>query len=607
MTWNDLVEEAKNDLASASSAGADEQTFGLSSHVKGPEQKALRDKYWKSALAGRIGSYLPGMLVGEGEAALGVNAAKRLAPGALESLLNIGRKGIQYSPQSLLTKGAERLVNMIPRLAEKQGEKILPGMLRAGVRAGITAPAVGQANALIRSGVSKIPGETGEIESGPSLENAGWQSLAGFGTGPLAHLLKKAAPAVYQHPALLNPDNLDKSKEAADEMMNRGVWGGLNSTFKPYATGLKQVLEDVKDQLIPKAQQHEQNKAWTIHQSMQGIPGYPRNAAPPRGLVPVRRLQDSGENIIRESLASGAGEDAATREAFGKATTNLNPDQYGLTTIGDLDNNAKLINTDIKKDFSTSDKSKGFGALDGSLSAKKNRLLDLKSAHDDAMERSLGEHLNPDELKQLADAKGTYGQGRNLEDNIKNFESGEAGHSPNWGHAHTPERFSSKVANKTIMSPSSRTGLGVLLNMFSGEGGGAMAGRLADLKERRGLNNHAATQDKSVDDYLNQYQRGPSQPPKPSESSDNDFMQDMPAAPNNSAGEDQIDPEARAASAAKLKMPDHLVEAAHNPNTRDPKALKWAEDFDKKQKAKTAGPQSLPDDTENEFLQDIPK
>ncbi len=389
----------------------------------------------------------------------------------------------------------EKLRLKIFGLAAKEGEKILPEMARASGRGGISALIAGTGNSAGRKGVEKaVPGESGDLENGPNTTDAGWQTAAGMALGPIAHLLMQAAPAIYNHPALLDPNNLDKSKEAAGKMMNKGIWGSLKSTFKPYAKDLMQVLDDVKngpngnDGLLAKAITHEQNQADAAHAAAQAIPGYPRNAPRPRGTTPVSDIEKVRDSRVRDSFGNSEGEDAATIKSFKKATEGLRPDQYGLTTIGDLDRNAKLINTDIKNGFSRADKGKGFGELDGTLSAKKNRLLDLKQAHGDVLDSALDANLSGSDTEALAEARKSYGEGRNLQDNIREFERADAGSGPDWGHAHTKERLGSKLVNKTIGTAPARTGLGVLLNQFSGEGAGSMAGRIADIRQRGNLN-----------------------------------------------------------------------------------------------------------------------
>src|SRR4051812_14425275 len=107
MNYDDL----KNQALAAISGGADEQTFGASSHVGAESQKGLRDKYPKSAMTGRVLSYLPALLSGTGEERLLVRGAEH-APGLL-------RKMLAHTPQELINKGADRLAKSVPVLAEK--------------------------------------------------------------------------------------------------------------------------------------------------------------------------------------------------------------------------------------------------------------------------------------------------------------------------------------------------------------------------------------------------------------------------------------------------------------------------------------------------------
>ncbi len=446
-------------------AGADEQSFGATGKIPGYAERRKRQEEEHPILSpvGRAASYLvpfnpvgeAGSLVMRGGQAIG--------------------KALPY---------AERLAQAA-KLALENYPKAASALIPA-VKGAVAAPIYGTTNALARKAVQQIPGDNVEKEkslkqiAGDIPSEAKW----GGGFGMLGKILQAGAPGVYEHPALVNPNNLEQTTENAKEMMNQGLWGSLKGTFKPEAERLKGVLEGAKQELIPKAIQNEQRQAQLAHEAAQAIPGYPRSAKPPRGAVPVSDVRKILQNKVRDALGNSTGEDAAALESGNKAIQNLSPDEYGFTTIGDLNRNAKLINTDIKNSFSGTDKGKGFGDLDGTLSAKKNRLMDLKQAHGDVMDQALDQNLEMQDLAKLEGAKESYGKGRNLEDTIHNFERGEAGGNPDFGHAHTKERFASKLFNKSIGTAPIRTGIGVIMNKSSPEKMGGLSGLMTQLHGR---------------------------------------------------------------------------------------------------------------------------
>jgi hypothetical protein len=471
MTLDELKEQALAGL----SAGADEQSFGLSSRVKTAEQKALRDKYPKTAVVGRVASYIPGLMGGTGEERLLVRGAEA-APGVLQKLLS-------KLPQNMLNQGSEKLARALPGLSEHAGEHVLKTLGKASVRSGIVAGTTGAANATARKALAELPGNTGgdrEKDYGEIISDLPEQIGSGVALGPLGHLLQKSAPAVYAHPALLNRNNVKGSEELANELLKEGHFGSLGGTFKPLAQRLKDNIDVVRDRLIPNAIHNEQMGVDAANEAARAIPGFPRSAPKVRGQTPVEDLEQFGRNRVRDSMANTSAEDEALMSSFNKAKYNLRPDPYGFTTLGDVDRNAKLINTEARNTFSSADKGKQMGDLDGALSAKKARLDALKQAHTDMLEQGIDAHGNPGDLETYEQAKETYGKGARLEGNIREYERSDIGASPHFGHS-----WINSLLNHTVKAPAARTGLGVLLDRSSPETLGKLGGRGMDLRQRR--------------------------------------------------------------------------------------------------------------------------
>lgn len=495
MNYDDL----KNEALSALSGGMDEQTFGTSSHVGGQGQKELRDKYPKSAMVGRVASYLPAMLAGTGEERMAVRGAEH-APGLLRKLL-------AHAPQEVLNKGADRMARSVPVLAEKAGENTAAWLAKASARGAMTAATAGTGNALARKAVeSAVPGETGEKEKPISdlPQDAAWQAGMGAVIGPLARILQKAAPAIYAHPALRSAGNVEGSGEMANDMLKQGLYGTAKGTFKPYAQGLMDKIGVVRDKLIPNAATNERADTEFVN-------AIPRPYGKTRGQVDLSDFRDMGKVAARKMQGAGDSARASLLNEFDHSAAGMNVDEFGNTTIGDLNRSAKEVNTRVSKKFSPSDRGKAMGDLDGPLSAEKDRLMALKDAHNDLIDQNIDRFgntaeqntaLNPadtqSDIEKLDSAREQYGEGKQLSQNLLEHERGEISSDP-----HVHRGVGHAVLNSTIKALPVRTGLGVLLDRISPELAGNVGGRAADYRQRKRGNQPA---EQSPSSLLEHYQ-----------------------------------------------------------------------------------------------------
>lgn len=511
MTADELLEA----IEAAGSAGADEQTFGLSSHIAGPEQSKIRNKHPLASILGRVGSYVPGMFAGTGE--------ERLLARGGEGLL---QKILANTPQEILNRAVSKGANVVPLLREAKvagdvatspvASAITTG-LKASGRGAVSAAGAGTANALARSATSQLPGDTGEQEK-PLSElpsDALHQAEGGALAGPFFRMLQEAAPSVYRHGALTSPRDVENSKEFADQMLKEGRWGTLKDTFKPYAEQLKDAINVARDKLIPNAMQNEREQTEFVN-------AIPRPYGPTRGQVDVDSFLQRGKNAARDLQGAGdAARDAMGREFDQTAQDVLRSDEFGNSTVGDLNRSAKNVNTRLKQLTSPADKGKLYGDVEGPLSQEKQRLEALKQAHSDSIDEAIDQFgntaeqnkaanpNNPEEWKsdieKLDDAKDTYGKGAALEGNMRDYERGEMG-----GKFHSPHNLGHTILDNSVNAPIVRTGLGVLLSRLSPEKVGMTVGRATDYRQKGALN---APKAQDVDELLKQYQQEPSSPP----------------------------------------------------------------------------------------------
>lgn len=500
-------EELKDMAASAMSGGADEQTFGLSSKAKAQEQKALRDKYPKSAIAGRVASYVPGMFTGEGEVAAGAHALERAAPSALEGLVNAGKKVAQYNPQTLLNNASSFVAKQVPALAAKEGQALTAALARAAGRGGISALLAGQGNALVRKAMTYLPGDSGEQEPGLNGTNALMQTATGTVAGPIAHALSEAAPAIYNHPALIKRFKELSSMDTADQLRNEGVWGG-KGTFMDRAQQMKSGIADLTSKLMPKLRQAEQNAAGIVsdlppaHPDMDMFDEIPMakkiatirqnnriaNGAPgadPQGLTSPN-MGGYAEKATNDMVGAGSAKKDAMGHAFQEEENQIPKGEYGETDLGSIEDRLKNVNTRVKKVLSDRDKGRAFGDEAGENAAERERLLAIQNAHNQTVGKAIDRFGDLGDKESYQGARQEYRQGADLESGLNDYERGEAGAQPHIGRGQ--HGFMHSAINKTIGALPVRTGLGVLLNGLSPEMAGVAVGRGDDYHERAAAN-----------------------------------------------------------------------------------------------------------------------
>lgn len=495
MTYEDL----RNEALAALSAGADEQTFGASSHASPELQKTLRDSYPKSAMTGRILSYLPAMLAGTGEERLAVRGAE-MAPSLL-------RKLIAHMPQELINKGADRLAKSVPVLAEKAGENTAAFLAKSAVRGGAAAATSGTGNALARQAVqAAVPGETGDKEKPISdlPQDAAWQAGMGAVMGPLASLLQKSAPSVYTHPGLIKKFKEGETAKTAKQLLKEGVYGG-KGTFRERAQGLKSGIEDVTNELMPRLQESEQAATQEVaklppaHPDMEAFEEIPmakkiaterqknQIQSGMRGEEPIGLTSGNmggyAEDAQNAMIGADEGKKAAMGRSFAEEEQALPKGEYGETNLGAIEDRLKEVNTRVKKMLSDREKGRAFGDEGGQLAAERERLLAIQNAHNQTVEKGVGRFGDLADKKAYRAARGEYRQGADLEGALNDYSRKEMSSSPHIGH-----NLGRTVLNHTINTLPVRTGLGVLLDRLSPEVAGTITGRAMDYHQRANVN-----------------------------------------------------------------------------------------------------------------------
>ena len=520
-------DELKDMLAAAASAGVDEQTFGASGLVNHKAQKDLQDKYYKSAIAGRILSYIPTLLEGSGEARAGARLLEHVAPKGI-GWLNAGQKAIG--------KGVEYGVNKIPGLAAKEGQSLIKGILRAAGRGAGNAAGVGTATNLVRKGIGEVGG-TGDEQPKLSdmLGEARAQALWGL-TGAAGEVGGRIAPKIYQHPALIKGYGKQKASMAtANQMLKEGVMGGVN-TFRDKATQMRSGIRNLMDELMPKLEKNEQEAIDTL------INAHGDPSAPAHGLTPShpdmkyfdelpmakKIAKDRLDRVVNDPLGplnerprglmspnlGGYAEESTAKmsgatpekraqmvQSFADEENATRKGSYGESSIRDKEARAKSLNQQVAA-LSDRDKGKVFGELDGTVAAEKDRLFALQAAQNREIEKGVRRFGDLKDRVRYSKARKVYRQGADLEGALSNFENKEAGIAPDWGHAHTPERLTSKIANSTFMSLPVRTATGVALDRATPDFLGRLSGRTTAYRQR---GRAAQGPEKSVEDYMSQY------------------------------------------------------------------------------------------------------
>lgn len=488
-----FFDELPDELKSAALAGLDEQTFGASGHVDGADQKALFQKNPKSATAGRVLSYLPLLMTGEPEARAGARLLEEGA-GASRTLFN---KVMANMPQNYLNKasmdGVNAALKKVPAipgimkspLMDRRGAGFLKQLLQSSLGGAGAATVAGTGNALARKAVDSASPWQGAMQEKSLPEVASdipYLAAGGSIAGPVGRVAENIAPDVYNHPALINTNNLEKSKARAQDMMDRGIWGTMGGTFKPYAEELQGVVGKVRDKIMPNVIAREKREAQRAADLVSGFPFGTEPATPPRGTVNADADLGQGFKKSRDMPGASDGELSELKNSFDNELGSIPRDQYGASSLEDADARLKKINTEIKQTTTPTQKGRIWGDLDGSQAAKLRRQLALKDSYETTLRGGIDEFGNGGDIAKMRQAKGLNVEGQELEDSMRDYEKGELSDNPHIGHGQ--HGLTRAVMNKTIGALPVRTGLGTILNMLSPEAAGDIAGRAIDNRER---------------------------------------------------------------------------------------------------------------------------
>lgn len=461
-----LLRLASEQGLAVAGGAADEALFGLpSKYIPGYQEKLESNP--KSATLGRVGSYFIPLPT--------PNKLRLITKGptALKKFINfingVGHVGL--SGQAVIGRGAEKLAEIATK---KMGKGIVPNAARGAI-SGSTA-AVG--NKAVRDLLG-----TGDDQTYTQAATGG--AAFGAGAGAIGGLLQKLAPAMYQHPALINRNKLKESRAQAEELMNEGTWGTLGGRFAERADELQGTLRNMREILVPRMADKEYNTMAAATQLVESLPGARMKLQQPKGITEVKNLNKNLGAKQRYHMQTGSSraEQGALEDAFQDAQKSLRPDKYGTTDVLELEDASKAVNTKIKK-LSDKEKAKAFGDPgQGDVSQELDRALALREAYNDLFGDALKALGSKRDTQWWNNAKKIYRRGADLEANMRSFDRSQQGQN-RFG----PDILTGIVkaaGNATVNSPIFRTGSGVAMSKASPASLGAKAGRLKELRGRQ--------------------------------------------------------------------------------------------------------------------------
>lgn len=226
-------EELKDILAAMLAAGADEQTFGASSLASdalgGDYLKKVQEANPGFSTIGRIGSYIPGMFAGTGEAALAKKGISSIA---------------KYLPTSYLAKGASKVGNKI----KGEAPGLLKNILGSAVESGGLTGATNLSRNLVNKGANLASGDTLPQEDDSVVGSSLFSAGLGAGGGALGSLGK----FLYSHPL----QSKGISSELVDELMQKGVYGGKKKFLDQAGKYAGEVEEKLNKPIAELVQKH---------------------------------------------------------------------------------------------------------------------------------------------------------------------------------------------------------------------------------------------------------------------------------------------------------------------------------------------------------------
>lgn len=536
-----LYDQAVNALAMAQGFG-DEASFGLvDKYIPGAKELGQQNP-WASGF-GRMGSYvapipLPSKL----------KAATRL-PQALEAL-----------------KAAPSLQKLLSKIA---GD----GWLKTMARGSAQGVAAGEGQHIVR----KALGTTDDTAS-PSgtADRLVLEGAFGAGGGALGKVLTRIAPAVYNHPAIMNRFKQEDSEKLARELMDEGTWGTLD-TFKGRAGKYRDEAGVVFKDIHNKITSRERQEVTNLSRFLDAFFGKPKGTTPvAKGTVLPNQINAQGRADILKGKRSGMlpSEREQYNQSYRAAREGLSPDRFGATNIDEVSKSLQENNTRLSN-LKAEARARAQGAQGiGENSAEIDRVKSLKNAHERVYKGKIDDFGDSGDVGRYQRAKVIHRKGADLAGNIKTHEI---------YNQHSPRLFSDyarNVAEHSIGSAPIRTAAGVILNKVGPKIRDTAGGRVAELKSR----NNGVKEEQ----------------PQAVEEEANPFMDQV--------GEPETVPpvdEAALESAKKLNLQRTDLEAVRDPN--DPEKREAWEKLEKrraeKRAKKTAQPKDDEEEEENPFLE----
>lgn len=466
-------------LAAALIAAGDEASFGLLGKQLTSTGKELLQDHGFASGAGRIGSYFvplpsPGKL-----------KAITKIPGTLGKAAELAK--IPFAGQAAIGKGAEKAAE---KLLGFMGNNVAGAAARGTVAGGMA----GGANHMVRTALGTHDDEAGPPSSAlhDLLNSMAWGGMG----GAAGHVLKKIAPMVYQHPALMNKFDPKRAEELANELLERGVYGPL-STFKKAAQEYKGRAKPVFDLILDRVGTREATDAATVAKTLGAAINHP--VPTPKGMIDVRDGMMRGYNRdMNKWKRAGVGEaeKKALAEGYSSGARAMKPDKFGATNVYELDESLHAANDRLSK-LSARDQARRSGAQGlGENSAEIDRVQSLKDTYEDMYRRRMRQGKQHNLETRYDIAQKTHNKGANLDRNIQAYELYNQNSPGPWYRD-----LLRNTLDYSISSPFVRTGTGVAFDRAGKGAAGQIAGRLSELRDRRQQNSagEKARKEKKLD------------------------------------------------------------------------------------------------------------
>lgn len=549
-----LYDQAINALAFGA-GGLDELTFGLSDkYIPGARQLG-KENPWASG-AGRVGSYA--------------------IPLPLPSKL----KALAKAPKAL-----ERLLGAI---SKTRGVK---GLAAKGTAGAIKGAGRGVAEGEAQHFTRKALG-TEDPDASPSStkDRLVLESVFGAGGRAIGSGLKSGAPAVYNHPALINRFKLRESKKQAERLMKGGTFGSLDGAFTEKSERLKSGLTNLSKKLDPKISARDKQEAAIMGDFLRKY-GDETSKNPPGSININSLMRDksalTGRRGKYNQQMRPESELKNTNSAYNRLFESLGPSKKdGLSSFDSIAGARKNMNERVSK-LKSDMRAKVYGDPgQGDVSQNIDAALQGRSSLNDLYEKAVLQLGDPGDLNKFKGRVKQYRRGADLEENMLNYERANIGGSVGgW----SPRAMLTDLSRSTVTSAPIRTATGVAMDRIAPKVS-RIGGRGAELKSR---NNAEKPETMPLGDDSDVIQ-------------ENEFLQDIPGA-----REPGSESPAAEASAKKLLLSNPDILAAIK-DPADPKKNAAGMRAHEKvaptlygRKKKKKEPDPADEDEENPFLQDL--